>query len=495
MPTTRNTLAILGLIALFVLSGCNVSQPLRSANDSDLFPTSNPDGVDLTRAEQSWLQASDLQDTASTTKIDSPADNDLWTRIRQGFELKSVSNPRIKRQLKWYHDHPNHLPEIEKRARPYLFYIVEALDRRGLPMELALLPAIESAFIPTAYSSQKAAGIWQFMPATGKMLGLDQNWWYDERLDVIAATEAALDYLESLAAQFRGDWELALAAYNAGDGRVRRAIRKNRGLGKATDYWSLDLPRGTKSYVPKLLAMAMVVKNPEAFGTRLTRIPNQPYFGNVDIRANFDLTLAAEIAGLTLDELYQLNPGFKRAANAPQDSHRLVLPVENIEQFNEKLAGLDQNEWRRTRYIIQPGDSLGTIAQRHGTSVVALKQVNRLKSNAIRAGKQLLIPGSAQIVSRSVSTVRGKSRPIEVADSKTIYTVRSGDTLWTIAQSHNVDHKSLAQWNRITLEDTLRPGQKLIILNENIVAEAAATMPVEAVSSLSYFAAAKLVAR
>lgn len=510
MPTTRYSLAILCLIAFSGLSGCNGSMPARSATDSTQSPGDDPEESDVARAEQTWLQDWNLPDafdalpsgqfwlqnrnlpeTTSTTKIDSLAEVDLWTRIRHGFELTLEDESRIAGQLEWYHDHPDHLPQIEERARPYLFYIVEELDRRGLPMELALLPAIESAFIPTAYSSQNAAGIWQFMPSTGKMLGLEQNSWYDGRLDVVAATEAALDYLQSLAAQFDGDWNLALAAYNSGEGTVRRAMQKNREQGKSTDFWSLDLPWQTRRYVPQLLALAKVVEEPEAFGTRLTSIPNQPLFDSVDIQAQLDLTLAARMAELSIDELLQLNPAFNRWATAPQGPHRLILPLENIEMFKQNLVALDPKKRLRVtainrtgnsptlRYTIQPGDNLGSIARRHGTTVDTLKLANGLEGNMIRAGRHLLIPGPVPETSRPLPVVAQRQRQVGISGRKTIYTVRSGDSLWAIARSYNVDHEALARWNGIAAGDTLQPGQKLIILNDSVVAEAAAAITAE----------------
>ena len=415
-----------------------------------------------------WPDTQNRQEFSSAIDSITADEIDLWERIRRGFQLTSVANSRIEKQLKWYRSHPEHLPRIEERARPYLFFIVEELDRRNLPTELALLPVIESAYRPRAYSARRAAGIWQFIPSTGKMFGLEQNWWYDGRRDVVAATEAALDYLQSLASQFDGDWELALAAYNSGGGTVRRAIRKNQMRGKATDYWSLDLPRETRRYIPHLLALARVVENPEAFGTRLTKIPNQPVFDSVDIGAQIDLTLAAKMAGVSAEQLYRLNPGFNRWATAPEGPHRLVLPLENIAQFKEKLAKLNPDERLRwTKYTIQSGDNLGTIAQRHGTTVAALKQTNRLQGNLIRAGKPLLIPGSVQVANRSQPTAGESGIRLKGEGNKIIYEVRSGDSLWTIAQNYNVSHKALARWNGIATGDLLRPGQKLVVLIGN----------------------------
>ena len=501
MPTTRFSLAILLLSANIVLTGCNSTQPTRfsigtdsttfsenTGSDTgsagqfwlqDLFPFEYPEAMPEEEAslhdpyipediegaliERTWPRPSELPDTHSTTSVNTLSDIDIWTRIRLGFQLTPLNNSRIRNQLEWYHAHPEHLPGIEEHARPYLHFIVEELERRGLPLELALLPAIESTFKPSATGPQGAAGIWQIMPDTGKMLGLRQTRWYDERRDVVSATEAALDYLESLATQFDGDWELALAAYNSGEGTVRRAIQKNRELGKATDFWSLDLPRGTKRYIPKLLALARVVEKPEAYGTSLNSIPNQPYFESVDIEADIDLIHAAKMADVSVDELEQLNPGLSPAAKLPQGSNRLLLPVENIEQFKENLAELDPGKHPGTGYVVQPGDSLGKIARRHGTTITAIKQANRLNGSFIHVGMQLQMPESVTVADRSNPASAGKSDQAKPAGGKTIYRVRSGDTLWSIAQKHQLDYKALAELNGLGVDATLKPGQQLYL--------------------------------
>ena len=493
MPTTKLSLAILCVSATAVLSGCNATLPSRPGVDSQDSLAGVRDNSRHPTDGQIWKQESFLQidlenmlsdlipqhtlghgTIVSAKKINSLAEFDIWNRIRNGFELKSSDHPRIERQLAWYQEHPLHLPEIEERARPYLFYIVEALEKRGLPMELALLPAIESAFQPTAYSSQRAAGIWQFIPSTGKMLGLEQNSWYDGRLDIVAATDAALDYLQLLAERFDGDWELALAAYNSGEGTVRRAIQKNREQGKSTDYWSLDLPRQTRHYVPHLLALARLVDEPEAFGTSLTHIPNQPYFDSVDLGGQIDLRLAAKMADISFEELSQLNPGFNSWTTAPDGPHRLVLPLENIERFKESLAELEPEQQRGNRYRIRSGDTLGSIANRYGTTVRALKQANGLKISQIQAGRYLYLPEFTPPTKPALSARDLKQRRTPTADRRTLYTIRNGDSLWTIARKHNVNLELLAQWNNISTRDTLRPGETVVILRS----DAAATNPV-----------------
>ncbi|MCP4289785.1 MAG: LysM peptidoglycan-binding domain-containing protein [Gammaproteobacteria bacterium] len=487
MPTTRFSLATICLSALVVLSGCTATLPKSASNKSSHAGTLTA-GSNTGMQEQTWPQAPDLPNTLSAADLSAPIETDIWTRIRQGFQLTAVDNSRIDRQLKWYRAHPEHLPRIEERAQPYLFYIVDELDKRNMPMELALLPVVESAFRPSAYSAYRAAGLWQFIPSTGTMFGLQQNWWYDGRRDVVASTQAALNYLQSLAKQFDGNWELALAAYNSGGGTVRRAIRKNRKRGKTTDYWSLDLPRETRRYVPQLLALAKVVRDPEAYGTRLSKIRNQPVFDSVDIGTQLDLSLAAKMADVSIEELYQLNPGFNRWATAPQGPHRLVLPLKNIERFKQKLAQLEPGQrlnW--TRYTIQPGDNLGSIARRHRTTIAALKQTNRLRGNTIRAGKHLLIPGSVTVAAnRTTSMPRQRGRKVEYRGNKTSYSVRSGDSLWTIAQRHKVSHKALARWNGIALGDTLRPGQKLVVFSDKNIVSDSSTSAVSSSSLLRY---------
>ena len=399
---------------------------------------------------------------------------DLWDRIRNGYRLDIPDNRRIEREVAWITRHPDYLDRVRQRARPYLYFIVEEVEKRGLPMELALLPVVESAFQPFAYSPGRASGIWQFIPSTGRMYGLKQNWWYDGRRDVVAATRAALDYLQSLADRFDGDWELALAAYNTGAGNVRRAIRRNRQRGRNTDFWSLDLPRETEGYVPRLLAVARVVADPQRYGVTLAPIPNRPYFASVETGSQLDLALAAEMAGIPIDELYLLNPGFNRWATDPEGPHRLNLPRDRVQPFRERLARLDPDKRLRwKRYRIRSGDSLGLIARRHGTTVATLKQVNRLRGNRIRAGRHLLIPLSSRPASHYALSSGQRLARLQNSNrsgNRITHLVQPGDTLWDIARSYGVSHRRLARWNGISPKETLHPGQKLVLWTQRDVA-------------------------
>lgn len=391
----------------------------------------------------------------------------LMQRLRQGFRLKIPSNARIDSQIKWYASHQDYLDRVQQRAEPYLHFIVEEAEKRNIPSELALLPIVESGFQPFAYSPGRAAGLWQFIPSTGKHFGLEQNWWYDGRRDVVAATQAALDYLSSLSEQFDGDWELALAGYNAGAGTVQRAIKINIKKGKPTDYWSLSLPKETMNYVPRLLAVAKVLRDPDAYGLTLSEIPNQPYFEQVDIESQLDLALAADMAEISIEELYKLNPGFNRWATAPAGPHRLSIPVDKYEKFSKAIAELaPEKRLHWTRYKIRSGDSLGAIARKHKTTTALLQQVNKLKGNRIRAGKHLLIPVAVKRLdqySHTVDARLAKTQSTQHKGNRITHKVRSGDTLWDIARRYNVSHQALARWNGIAPRDTLRLGQTLVI--------------------------------
>ncbi len=340
------------------------------------------------------------------------------------------------------------------------------IEQRGMPLEIALLPVVESGFQPFAYSHGRAAGLWQFIPGTGKVYGLEQNWWYDGRRDVIESTRAALDYLEKLHNDF-GDWQLALAAYNCGEGTVGRAIRRNEKAGKNTDFWSLDLPKETSAYVPKLMAVAHLIQYPEKYNLTLSPIDNSPYLAVVDTGSQIDLALAAKLANSTSDEIYQLNPGFNRWATTPSGPHRLVVPLEKAELFKQALADLPETErvqW--ARHKIKPGESLGVIAQNYKTTTTIIKEANDLGSNTIRAGRHLLIPvasGKASDYSKTVSQRLASKQNSPRKGAKKTHTVQAGDTWWDLANAYKVNVNQLASWNGKAPGDTLQLGQKLVI--------------------------------
>ena len=405
------------------------------------------------------------------TDKDAAGDRDSWAHIRDGLGFPPSMNSRVAREIKWYRKHPKYLRRLTRRARPYLAYIVREVAQRGMPMEFALLPVVESAFRVRAYSPAGASGLWQFMPSTGRRYGLRQNWWYDGRRDVVASTRAALDYLTKLLEEFDGDPLLAVAAYNWGEGNVRRAISRNRARGKPTDVWSLRLPRETRSHVSRLLAIAEIVEDPERHGVVLEPISDRIQFEGVPLEGQIDLGVAAALAGITLDELRRLNPGYKRGATDPGGPHRLQLPIHAIERFKTRLAKAPtatRVNW--TRHDIARGDTLGAIARRYGTSVAALKDVNRLASDLIRAGRHLMVPVSVVTPEFSLrdGTMQAHLEPgAAESPAGAIHHVRRGDSLWRIARRHGVGMKQLAAWNGLSMTTVLRPGQRLAVYHRN----------------------------
>ncbi len=397
--------------------------------------------------------------------------SNIFDRIRRGFQLDlEQNNPRIQVQIDWYANNPDYLDRTFKRARRYLHHIVEELEARKMPLELALLPLVESAFDPFAYSHGRASGLWQFIPGTGRIYGLHQNWWYDGRRDVLASTQAAINYLSYLNERFDGNWLHALASYNSGSGRVSKAIRNNEKKGRQTDFWSLKLPRETRAYVPKLLAISKIVKDPAAYGIKLQAIADQPYFDVVNIDSQLDLAQAAQMAQIEINELYRLNPGFNQWATDPLGPHRLLVPVDKASTFREALKSLPPEQrltWNR--YSVQSGDSLIRIAKRFNTTPKLIQQVNNLRSTTIRAGQKLLIPMASK--GKSFYDLSQQNRLLTkqsnikgpAGSTKIIHTVKRGDTIWDLALAHKVGVRSIAKWNGMAPTDVLKPGAKLLI--------------------------------
>lgn len=393
---------------------------------------------------------------------------DVWIRIRDSLTLnRHVDNKVVKEKIAWYARNQEYLNRVAERATPYIYYIVEEIEKRDMPLELALLPIVESAYHPFAYSRSHASGIWQFIPGTGKLFGLKQNWWYDGRRDIVAATRAALDYLQKLHNQF-GDWELALAAYNTGERNIERAITKNNAAKKKTDFFSLVVHKETRGYVPSLLAVAEIIANPEKYGLTLKAIPNQPYFTKVDIDGQLDLSTVASLTGMTMDEIYTLNPGFSRWATDPEGPHYLLLPLDKEKMFLTGLTTIPKDQrvtWNQ--HVISNGETLGQIAEYYKTSVAMLKETNNLKDNLIHVGQTLMIPGSKNTTRMNSPALDHQQRVAgaQTPGEKQIYTVRSGDSLWLIGKRMGVNMKDLLSWNGLNANSTLHPGQKLNMWN------------------------------
>lgn len=456
------------LIACALLAGCSQISPTKNLTSSAQDATEQALTTHQLMSENSSNGTAASESAAEV--ISGPVYEDLWNRMRDGYQLAELDNSRIDQHLKRYLRHPDYLQRVTERGNSYLYYIVNELEARDMPLELALLPIVESAFDPFAYSHGRASGMWQFIPSTGRHFGLKQNWWYDGRRDVLASTDAALTYLSQLNKRFDGDWLLALAAYNAGGGNVNKAIRANKRKGKPTDFWSLDLPKETRSYVPQLIAISKIIKAPEKYNVTLTPVENKPFFEAVDTGSQIDLAQAAQLADISLDDLYKLNAGFNRWATDPKGPHRLLVPIDKAEGFKAALTQLPSESrvgWER--YKVKSGDSLLAIAKRFNTTVDVIREHNNIRGNLIRKGQMVLIPQSslpanqyAHSASERVKRIQANSKGSS-GTRKVSYSVKSGDSLWSIARQHGVSVAKLAKWNAMAPKDTLRANQKLVI--------------------------------
>ncbi len=394
--------------------------------------------------------------------------DDLFDRMRAGFAFDEVQEPAIDQQLAWFEHNPDYLERCFQRAQRYLYHVVTEVEARGMPLEVALLPVVESAYEPFAYSPSRAAGLWQFIPATGVRFGLKEDWWYDGRRDVVESTRAALDYLQALHDQFDGDWLLAIAAYNVGEAWVQRSIDYNRAHGLPSDFWHLNLPAETRAYVPKLLALKRLMAEPERYGLDFAAIPNEPYFAVVDTESQLQLTIAAQLAGTSYEELVALNPGFNRWASDPDGPHRMLVPIDNADAFEAALKSLAPEErMRYETHTVTAHETLAAIAKQYDTSAAVLAKVNDLPGGHVTAGETLKIPSvSVQLPEKVLLAAARVDRPETDTGRKQrqiVYRVRAGETLNSIARRHGVPVSTLARLNNLSLGGTLTKGQRLII--------------------------------
>ena len=411
----------------------------------------------------------------ATPSLSSPAPSDLWERIRNGFALQDMDSPLVGEHEAWYSDRPDYVKRMVERSKRYLFHIVEEVEKRGMPTEIALLPMIESAFNPQAYSRSHAAGIWQFIPSTGKNYGLEQNWWYDGRRDILAATGAALDYLQKLHNQF-GDWELALAAYNFGEGAISRAMTRNQAKGLATDYRSLNLPAETRNYLPKLIAVKRIVAQPNDFGLSLASIPNAPYFTQVTTSQHIDVKLAARLADMPVDEFVSLNPAHNRPVITAPRGRTLLLPVDKAEAFNANLEGYSKRLVSWQSYQARKDERIDGIARKFGTTVALLKQNNRvaLRRNKLASNQTLLVPMHGSGSEGQLLAVNLKSaEPDPAPAAQTRYKAKRGDTLASVAKRHGVTAAQLKAWNHLK-SNRLAAGQRLVLKADAVETHTAA---------------------
>jgi membrane-bound lytic murein transglycosylase D len=396
---------------------------------------------------------------------------DVWQRIRNGYAMREQESKLITSYEQWYARKPDYVARMTDRARLYLFFIVEEVEKRGMPTEIALLPMIESAFNPGAYSTARASGIWQFIPSTGKDFGMQQNWWYDGRRDVISATKGALDYLQKLHDQF-GEWDLALAAYNCGENCVMRAQARNHKLHLPTNYASLRLPKETRSYVPKLLAVKNIISHPKSFDLALTDVPNKPYFAEVSTSRHIDLQLAADMAGISVEEFIALNPAHNRPVILQKGKDVLLLPVDHVETFRANLERANQPLVSWQACPTKKGENLDDLASRYGITTEKLKSINSLARNIkVSNGQTLLVPLNGEEAEIEFAAFNTNLAP---ADQKMLnavrHTVRRGDTLGSIARRYHVQLASLKSWNKGV--KVLRPGQHILVAQTTQTAQA-----------------------
>ncbi len=442
------------VIAVMVLTGC--------AGTGGSWSAQQPEPAMGSGTSQAARAA------ARRAALDQGFELDLWERLRNGFAMQMPNDPQIQTELRWYLDHPLFLENAWGRGSRYLYYILNEVERRGLPTELALLPVVESAFQTNAVSRSNAVGLWQFLAETGKDYGLHQTTWVDQRRDVIDSTRAALDYLTTLSQQFNGDWALALAAYNGGPGYISRMCETNRSNGRGTAFLDLPLRGETRCYVPKLLALRKLLENPEAYGISLPDIPNAPYFTALDVDGAIRLDTLAVVRDLSPEEIHSLNAGFHRGTTPPGGPHRLLIPANLADEARRQLVSLpriavpaEMNvsdlpqrrvQWRR--HQVRPGETLTGLAQRYRVSISDLRQANGLHTGMLKQGQDLMIP-----IAYAADTKPGPKRGCD--GERIVHRVAAGDTLWGISRRYQVDPKQISACNPGVAAGALAVGQQV----------------------------------
>jgi len=462
------------LVLFCLLAGCAIKEGPNSAQTSDLLFDQEPSAA----LNQEPSAALNKEPSAALNQEPSAQDltaaqTDLWQRMRDGFRLShDTDRKRVMVELKWYVNHPEYVDRVTKRAAPHLHYIIEELEKRGLPLEFALLPIVESAYDPFAYSHSRAAGLWQFIPGTARVYGLKIDWWYDGRRDVRASTKAAIDYLEYLHNMLGEDWLLALAAYNAGQGNVLSSIRASKLPTDEVNFWSLKVFRETYTYVPRLLAISELINHPDRYDMTLPDMANKPYWEVVETTSQLDLNKAAELADISSKEIYLLNAGFNQWATHPDGPHELIVPVGKADVFRERVSELPPTErlaWQRHK--VSYGESLGAIANRYRTTVDTIRSANDIRGNLIRAGESLMIPAAspdADYAMSKGSRLATKQQTLEThyGGEPITYIVKPGDSFWEIAHKFDVGMRELAKWNGMGTTGLLHPGTELKIFKK-----------------------------
>jgi len=452
------------LLAASLLAGCATQAP---GLPSDPVLTTGGAPAAKPLLPSGPLQAITPGQAGSRQIASTEPPKELWDRIRRGFAMPDLQNELVTDREQWYASRPDYIQRMTERSSKYLFHIVEELERRQMPTELALLPFIESAFNPQAVSSAKAAGMWQFMPATGKYFDLKQNAFRDDRRDVLASTRAALDYLQKLYGMF-GDWHLALAAYNWGEGSVARAIAKNQRAGLGTSYADLNMPAETRLYVPKLQAVKNIVANPQAFRTELPLIENHPYFQQVLITRDIDVALAARLADVKIEDFKALNPSAHRPVIIAAGTPQILLPWDNATVFQRNFEAYSQGQYASwTAWTAPSTMSPGEAARRTGMSETDLRGVNNIPPRMlIKAGSTLLVPRSAKVetdVTPHVADTAQVSFAPEVVTRRTTVKARKGESVATIAKRYGLSAANVAEWNHVSASSAFKLGHPVVV--------------------------------
>ncbi len=458
---------IVSLLLTLVLAACASAPPGSGASTAQ----SNTSSASALSSSSKQQVSSDQTIDADKDSLDNLSygdhqDNDLWSRIRRGFAIPDLDSPLVQERTAWYASRPEYVERMVNRSSRYLFHIVEELEKRHMPTELALLPFVESAYNPQALSTAKAAGMWQFIPSTGKTYNLKQNMFSDERRDVVASTDAALDYLSNLHDMF-GDWYLALAAYNWGEGNVQRAIARNQAQGLPTDYQSLRLPTETREYVPKLQAIKNIIEHPALYDVKLPEIPNHPYFVSVTTSHDIDVALAARLADLPLSEFRALNPAFKKPVILGATRSKILLPFDNADIFAKQLKSYKKPLSSWTTYTLKQAESPEAIAKRLGVEASTIRSVNGIPPRfRMKAGSTILVPRTGEDdrdISSTVADNAVLALEPEVPPMRTLSVrVRRGDSLSMVARRYGVSELEIKRWNRLR-GNGLRAGQALVL--------------------------------
>ncbi len=456
---------IFSTLLVLMLAACASQGPTTSSNTTAPNPATQQAVADALRNTASAKETINV-DQGSVDQLTSP-DADLWARIRRGFQMPDLQSDLVDMQVNWYAQRPDYVARMTERSQKYLYHIVEELEERHMPTELALLPFIESAYNPQALSVAKAAGMWQFVPGTGRTYNLKQNMWQDERRDVLASTSAALDYLSRLHDMF-GDWQLALAAYNWGEGNVQRAIARNEAAGLPTDYADLRMPNETRNYVPKLQAVKNIVMNPQAYGLALPTIPNHPYFVTVTTAHDIDVDIAAKLANMTPDEFRSLNPSFKKPVILGATQPQILLPFDNASAFEHNLKAYTGNLSSWTTYTVTERSAPAALAQKIGVDPDTLMEVNKIPVGMrLKPGSTIVIPRTDDDADEDISADVAESAVLamepDVPDTrKMLIRVRRKQTMAALAVRYDVSIGQLKAWNR-THRDQVNPGQLIVL--------------------------------